>query len=156
MCFSGVSLKIHLWSSVYHDFVSVTTNPYCLQNLRAFMKHTECSELCKPTAHELSYQVEMKTASGSCHDNGNDNNNNRSQTLIQVKVQGRIQVVAESDKKTLMDVMAEIGGYLGLFVGISMVTMLEFSLFAFSLLFDVCFLRCGNRPKTAPVAKGPQ
>ena len=120
------------------------------------MKHTECSELCKPTAHELSYSVEMKTASGSCHDNGNDNNDHkRSPTFIQVKVQGRIQVVAESDKKTLIDVMAEIGGYLGLFVGISVVTMLEFLLFAFSLLFDICFSRCGP-PKTAPVAKGPK
>ena len=108
----------------------------------------DCPNICKPTAHELSYDVEIKKRPGGCHDNNNDN---RILTLIRVEVQGRIQVVEELNRKTVADVLAEIGGYLGLFVGISVVTMLEFFLFVFWLLFDLCSSRCKqDQNKTEP------
>ena len=65
---------------------------------------------------------------------------------MRVAVRGRVQVVEESDKKTAADVLAEIGGYLGLFVGISLVTVLEFFLFLLSLFFDFFSSLCSATP----------
>ena len=64
----------------------------------------------------------------------------------------------ESDRKTVSDVMAEIGGYLGLFVGISLVTVLEFFLFFMAIIFEMVLTfsgqKCGDGGRRGSVGSG--
>ena len=66
-------------------------------------------------------------------------------------------MIEESDKKSISDVMAEIGGYLGLFVGISLVTVLEFALFILSMIFDATAAKFCSKAKkggrTTPIGE---
>ena len=94
----------------------------------------DCPDPQKSTVHTTN---SVSSVNGNCDQSSNQSRNCSSKIFISFQTSYKT-VLKIRWERTIIELVSEIGGHLGLFVGVSIITLTEICEYFFRFWFDIC------------------